>query len=66
MDKETRDLVANLRLLGEDKYADRVAEMYEALQETQSFLTHIQHRVGEAAFEHIWDTVTSALNNGAN
>lgn len=32
-----------------------------ALQETLQFLCHIQGRVGEAAFEEIFDTVETAL-----
>lgn len=39
---------------------DASQEMFEALEEVIVFLGHIQPRVGEQAFEHIWTTVTEA------
>lgn len=37
--------------------------LVNALKECQVFLGHIEGRVGEQAFNHIWDIVESAINN---
>ena len=37
-------------------------DLLEALQEVKEFLGHIELRVGEAAFNEIWNTTDEAIN----